>query len=335
MKRFLLVAAAVLLVVWGLTCFYPVDYAEFAYVTRFGKPVAVFNGETDAGLHVKLPWPVDAVARIDRRVHGFDLPPVEALTHDRGTIDTTVTADVSVVWRVPDGPAADVFVRSRGSPEQVKKLLAPRITGRLAAVISGMTLDELLGVPNGGKPFAAVVGGVATADPVASTNEAGRQAATDEREAAFTARLLADGFADQVRTQYGVEVVSLRLRRLTFPEAVRASIYERIRRERLIKVGEYENEGVREVARIGGEAERKRREIEAAARAEKVRVEGEADVKADQLRNEAHAKDPEFYAFLQRLKALQAVLADTRDVLLLSLNHELFKLLKEPPKPPK
>ncbi|MEO2090645.1 MAG: hypothetical protein ABGY75_14265, partial [Gemmataceae bacterium] len=60
---------------------------------------------------------------------------------------------------------------------------------------------------------------------------------------------------------------------------------------------------------------------------------GQADADADRIRNEAHAKDPEFYVFLQRLKAMQAVLSDTRDVLLLSLNHDLFKLLKEPQKP--
>ena len=294
MKRLLLVLLPLLLLAWGVTCLYPVDYTEYAYVTRFGQPVAVIDGGTDAGPHVKLPWPVDAVARIDRRVQSFDLPPVEALTRDpaRGTIDKTLTADVSVTWRVPDAAAADLFVRAAGSPERVKTLLAPRVSGRLAAVIGGMSLDELVSVPAGG--------------------EAARQAAADRRAAAFEEKLLADDFTVEVRTQYGVEIVSLRLRRLTFPEAVRASIYERIRAERAIKVAEYENEGRREASRIGAEADRKRREIEAAAKAEKQRIEGEADVTADALRNAAHAKDPEFYAFLQRLKAMQAVLADSR-----------------------
>ncbi len=316
MKRRLLILLVLALLAWGLSCLYAVDYAEFAYVTRFGQPVAVIDGSTHAGLHFKLPWPVDAVARIDRRVQSFDLPAVEALTRDptRGTIDKTLTADVSVTWRVPDAAAADLFVRAAGSPERVKTLLAPRISGRLAAVIGGMSLDELVSVPKG--------------------DDAIRQAAADRRTAAFDEKLLADDFKEDVRKQYGVEVVSLRLRRLTFPEAVRASIYERIRAERAIKVAEYENEGRREAARIGSEADRKRREIEATAKAEKQRIEGEADVTADQIRNAAHAKDPEFYAFLQRLKAMQAVLADSRDVLLLSLNHELFKLLKEPPKQP-
>lgn len=315
MKRLLLLLLPLALLGWGLTALYPVDYAEYAYVTRFGRPVAVIDGESDAGLHFKLPWPIDSVARIDRRVQSFDLPAVESLTRDpkKNTIDKTLTVDAFVTWRVPDATAADLFVRSTGTPEQVKKLLAPQISGRLATVVGAMSLEELVSVPKSDDP-------------------AERQALADRRAAQFEEKLLADDFVAKVREQYGVEIVTLRLRRLTFPEAVRASIYERIRAERTIKVTEYENEGRREAARISAEAEQKRREIDATARAEKQRIEGEADVKADQLRNEAHAKDPEFYAFLQRLKAMQAVLADSRDILLLSLNHELFRLLKEPPK---
>ncbi len=317
MKRALLILLALVLLGWGITALYPVDYAEYAYVTRFGQPVAVLDGETDAGLHFKLPWPIDSVARIDRRVQAFDLPAVEALTRDpkRNTIDTTVTVDAFVTWRVPDAAAADQFVRAVGTPDQVKKLLAPQISGRLAAVVGGMSLDELASVPKADAP-------------------AERQSLADRRAEVFHEKLLADGFVQKVREQYGVEVITLRLRRLTFPEAVRTSIYERIRAERKIKAEEYENEGMREASRIRTEADQTRRQTEATARAEKQRIEGAADVLADQLRNEAHAKDPEFYAFLQRLKAMQAVLADSRDVLLLSLNHELFRLLKEAPKQP-
>ena len=43
-------------------------------------------------------------------------------------------------------------------------------------------------------------------------------------------------------------------------------------------------------------------------------------------------KDREFYAFLQKLAAYKAMLAETRDVLLLSAKNELFDLLLNPPK---
>lgn len=333
MKRLLRYLFPLVLLGWGLTALYPVDYAEFAYVTRFGKRVEVVDGEADAGLHFKLPWPIDSTSRIDRRMQSFDLPAVEALTRDpkKDTIDRTVTVDAFVTWRVPDATAADQFVRATGNPEQVKKLLAPQISGRLATVVGGMTLDELASVPSG-DPVAAVTGAAAVFEPAALGVV--RQALADGRAEVLQQKLRADGFVPKVREQYGVEIVTLRLRRLTFPEAVRGSIYERIRAERTIKVAEYENEGRQEVARITADADQRRRVIEATARAEKQRIEGEADVKTDQLRNEAHAKDPEFYAFLQRLKAMQQVLAESRDVLLLSLNHELFRLLKEPPKQP-
>ena len=82
MKRALSIAVAVALLLWLRTAVYTVDYTEFVYVTRFGEPVAIHDGETAAGLKIKAPWPVDAVLRLDRRVQAFDLPAVESLTRD-------------------------------------------------------------------------------------------------------------------------------------------------------------------------------------------------------------------------------------------------------------
>ena len=311
MRRFLIfIALPLAIILWGRTAFYTVDYAEFAYVTRFGQPVATHDGETAAGLHVKMPWPVDGVLRVDHRLQSFDLPATEALTRDptTGTVDKTLTVDAFMTWRVPDAVAADQFVRSVGTPQQVKRVLAPRITGRLASIISGMTLEELISVADDTK--------------------------TEARSEKLLQQLLSDDLRAKVRAEYGIEIVTLRLRRLSYPEAVRSSIYERIRSERGRKVAEYENQGRREAAEIVSKADKDRREIEADAKAKKQLLEGQADVTADRLRNEAHAKDPEFYAFLQKLKSLQAALMDTKDVLLLSLNHELFRMLREPPKPP-
>ncbi len=311
MRRFLIVVALpIVLILWGRTAFYTVDYAEFAYVTRFGQPVATHDGESAAGLHFKMPWPIDSVLRVDHRLQSFDLPATEALTRDptTGTVDKTLTVDAFMTWRVPDSVAADQFIRSVGTPQQVKRVLAPRITGRLASIISGMTLEELISVADDDK--------------------------TEARSEKLLQQLLSDDLRAKVRSEYGIEIVTLRVRRLSYPEAVRSSIYERIRSERGRKVAEYENQGRREAAEIVSKADKDRREIEADAKAKKQLLEGQADVTADRLRNEAHAKDPEFYAFLQKLKSLQAALMDTKDVLLLSLNHELFRMLREPPKPP-
>ena len=130
---------------------------------------------------------------------------------------------------------------------------------------------------------------------------------------------------------YGIELVEVRLRRFTFPEAVRAGIAERIRSERQRKVADYQSEGNREYTRIVSEAKRDAAKMVAEAKAKRLRIEGEADAEADAIRNEAHSKDREFYAFVQKLAAYKAILADTRDVLLLSAKNELFDMLLKPP----
>src|SRR5262249_21916861 len=118
MRRFWKIILLLVLLVWGLSALYAVDQSEFGYVTRFGDPIVTHDGSTDGGLHVKLPWPIDSVQRVDRRLQVFDLPPTETLTRDRQgrTVDKTIAVDAFVCWRVPDAAAADRFIRTVGSP---------------------------------------------------------------------------------------------------------------------------------------------------------------------------------------------------------------------------
>ena len=187
-----------LLLVWARSACYVVDYGEFAYVTRFGEQVTTRDGATDAGLYFKMPWPVDSVLRVDRRLQSFDLPAVEVLTRNPDpnsqAIDKTLTVDAFVTWRIPDAEAADQFIRSVGTAEQVKRILAPQFTGRLAAVVGALSLDQLIAVSTDAK--------------------------ADDRADQLQARLLGtgdDGLVEKVRRDYGIEIVALRLRRLSFP----------------------------------------------------------------------------------------------------------------------
>ena len=140
MNRIWLVIGVLLLFAWAQSALYSVDQAEFGYVTRFGDPTFTHDGKDDAGLHLKLPWPIDSVQRVDRRLQVFDLPPTETLTRDKlgRTVDKTIAVDAFVCWKIPDAKSADRFIRTVGTPEQARRLLTPRITGRLAAVISNL-----------------------------------------------------------------------------------------------------------------------------------------------------------------------------------------------------
>jgi modulator of FtsH protease HflC len=315
--RYLLIALAIILV--GQSALYTVDQAEFVYVTRFGEPLEILDGSKDAGLHFKLPWPIDSVQRIDRRLQVFDLPPTESLTRDpqKKTIDKTLAVDAFICWRIPDKKSVDQFVRAVGSPEKAKQLLVPRISSRLSAIISNMPLDNLIQVSG--------EGGI------------------DQRMERIRQQLLGnepirandvdnEPIAELALKEYGIQIEEIRMRRFSYPEAVRSSIADRIRSERNLKVADYQSKGDRLAKDIISAAERDASKIIADARAQKQMLEGKADVEADEIRNQAHTKDHEFYTFLQKIKAYQSMLGDTRDVLLLSSRHELFDLLLKPPK---
>ena len=313
-RRTVALLIVVALLLWLRSAAVPVDVTEFAYVTRFGEPVATHDGGTVAGLHFKLPWPADSVFRVDRRLQLADLPAVETLTRDPATrtVDKTLTVDAFVTWRVPDAAAADRFVRTVGTPDQARRVLAPRIGGRLAAVVGTLPLDDLISV----------------------ADDAAVAARADRLRRQLLGEDGPEPLRERVRAEYGIEIVDLRVRRFGYPEAVRAGIADRIRSERARKAADYDSDGRKRAADILSAAEKEARTVEAEARARQRVIEGTADAEADRIRTEAQAKDREFYAFLQKLKAYQTMLGDTKDVLLLSAKHPLFDLLLNPPKAP-
>src|SRR5947209_3907873 len=133
MRRILLLILGVtlLLIVAGSVAF-AVDRSEFAYVTQFGRLVQTWDGETDAGLHFKLPWPMQSVQRLDRRLQVFDLAGAELLTHDPqgNTIDKTLTISAYVCWRIADRARVDRFVRAVGTPDRAEAILGQQINSR-------------------------------------------------------------------------------------------------------------------------------------------------------------------------------------------------------------
>ncbi len=351
MTRYAFIPLLLLLALWGRTALYAVDQAEFVYVTRFGEPIVVHDGASDSGLHFKLPWPIDSVQRIDRRVQSMDLPAVEVLTRDRGSaVDrasagATLTVDATVTWKIPNAKAADQFFRSVRTPEQARKILGPLVNGRLSAVVSTVPVEYLIDVVDVQMALAGVTGIAAVwfADTefraadyqvIEERVERVRRRSLGEEGLTGGSPLTAENLRARALDEYGIEVVDVRIRRFSYPEAVRAKIAERIRSERDKKAADYESEGRKRASDITTDADRIARTTEAEARARKTIIEGEANADAARIRAEAYAQDREFYLFLESLRSFQGVLANTRDVLLLSTKHPLLKPLSGPPTAP-
>jgi membrane protease subunit HflC len=322
MRKMIFLAATVLvLCVAVCTSFFAVDRTEFAYVTQFGRPVVTYDGATDAGLHMKLPWPIQAVQRIDHRLQVFDLAGAELLTHDpkEKTIDKTLTISAYVCWRIADADGVDRFIRTVGTPDRAEAILGQQISSRLGAEIGTMRLDELISVA----PSKEVEERMDDLNQRLLGNGRPEQRSPGSRE----------GLKENARRTYGIDLVDIRLRRFNYPPQVREAIFERIRSERNKKAADYQSEGAQLAEDIKSQAEYEARTIVADARAGEQRLKGEADAKADQIRNQAQSKDVAFYTFLRKLDEYQRVLGDKKTVLLLSSHRDIFDLLFKPPNP--
>jgi membrane protease subunit HflC len=346
-----IVPIALVLAFWGRTAFYSVDQAEFVYLTRFGDPIAIHDGGSDSGLHLKLPWPIDSVQRLDRRLQSMDLPAVEVLTRDRTrdvvqqAVGTTLTVDATITWKIPDAVAADRFFRAVRTSDQARKILGPLVNGRLSAVISTVPVEYLIDVVDVQTAMSGVVGlpAVLSGDALFRAADA---KLIDDRVERVRLRLLGEesltggspttgeNLRARALAEYGIEVVDVRIRRFSYPEAVRAKIAERIRSERDKKAADYENEGRKRAADITTDADRDARTTEADARARKTVIEGLANAEAKRILAQAWNQDREFYLFRQGLENFRKMMQSTRDVWLLSTKNPLLRPLAGPPMPP-
>jgi membrane protease subunit HflC len=277
MRRKLFLVLLILAVLVPM-CLFTVDRTEFVYVTQFGRHVATYDGAKDdeAGLHVRWPWPIQSLTRIDRRLQVLDLPAAELVTEDpgeTGSIDKTLAIDAYVVWRVPDSAAVERFILTVGTPERAREILRDRFRGRLGAVIaSGMKFNDLVSDSPG-------------------RVEAQRQSLHEKLMPAAT---------PGTPPENGIEVVDVRLRRLNYPQQVRQSIFDRIISERNRKAAISLSQGRTEAENIRSETDAKITVALAEAQSRNQEKRAAADAEADRILNRAVSKDPDYYAELKQ-----------------------------------
>ncbi len=339
MKRWLLASLGIVLLIWLVaSCVLFVDQAEHVYVTQFGRQVATYDGATDAGLHLKAPWPIQTVLRLDRRLQIFDVPTQELLIRDQDektgeARSLPLTFDLYVCWRIADqrdwanwanwasgasganGDPVDQFVRRFGTLERAQEVLRSWIISRLKI--------ELGDVP---------LAGLANTDPAKlrvhemldrlRTRPYVQGAGAGEQPLSLTERARRDG----------IELIDIQLRRFNHPVQVREEIFAKIREVRKREANNYRLQGEEQANQIRVEGEREARRIRTEADAHKIRREGEARAEAIRILNDAHKEAPELYRLVRLLEGYKKMFADDRTQLILSLDHPLLTLFKDLPK---
>jgi len=258
-----------------------------ALITRFGRPV---RAATQAGLHWRLPWPIDAASLLDMRRRVYETGHTEMLTRDKKNI----IARTFVVWRI-------------GDPLSFSQAIG--IDGAAEAKLDGLLTNAAIGTL-GGHDLSALV----------STNASDLQVDQIESE------LLAST-APIALHSYGVAIDQIRLERIALPEENVTAVFEQMRAERRQFAAKFQAEGDREASRIRSEADLEAARIHARGAEEEARIRGESAARVAKTYADAHRIDPELYRFTRSLESLDKLVTGSTS-LILRTDSEPFSLLE-------
>jgi len=298
-----LIVLLVLPIVLGAFLF-TVSETDQVIVTQFGSPKRVIK---EAGLHFKLPF-IEQINTLDKRVLEWDGNPTQVPTLDKKYI----WVDSFARWRITD-PL--VFFKTVAIEVSAHGRLDDIINGAVRNRISNHPLIEA--VRTSDRPMSIMTGIDGEATGEVHEVEAGRDAIVDE--------VLQE--AKQAATEFGIEIVDIRFKRLNYVEQVRESVYERMITERQRIASKYRSEGEGQKLEIEGRKEKEEKQIISEAYKKAQEIMGKADAEAIRTYAEAYAKDPEFYSFLETLTSYEENLA-AGSVMILSTDGDYLKYLK-------
>ncbi len=130
-------------------------------------------------------------------------------------------------------------------------------------------------------------------------------------------------------SNFGIEVVDVRIGRTELPADVLNDAYERMRSEREREANLLRAEGEEISRRIRAESDRQRTVIIAEAERESSIQRGVGDAARNRILGVAYGRDPEFFDFYRSLEAYRRAFAESQTTLLLAPNSEFFRYFGE------
>jgi len=181
---------------------------------------------------------------------------------------------------------------------------------------------------------------ISTGGTMASANLRLAQNNQDALRSEFSKRTIKEVVSDQrkaimanvksklksiAESEYGIEVVDVRIKRIELSPEVRNSVYLRMETERKGLANKLRSEGSEEAEKIQAFAEKERTIILANAYRDSEKVRGEGDAESASNYAEAYNQDAGFYSFYRSLESYRKSFGQSGDILVLSPDSEFFR----------
>ncbi len=121
-------------------------------------------------------------------------------------------------------------------------------------------------------------------------------------------------------SNYGIEIVDLRIKRADLPQANELKVFNRMNTQRSQEAQQYRAQGAQQAQTIMAEANK-----------QAATTRGEGDAERARVLAQAFGQDPSFAAFYRSMRAYDASLANPESVLVLSPDSDFFKYFQQGP----
>ena len=137
-------------------------------------------------------------------------------------------------------------------------------------------------------------------------------------------------FVNEQASDFGIEIVDVRIRQADLPAANSQAIYRRMQTEREQEASEFRARG-QEVSRaIRAQADKQVTVLLAEATRDSEIIRGQGDGCRNRVFAKVFGQDPDFFAFYRSMQAYERALEEKGTTMVLSPDSAFFKFLKDP-----
>ena len=291
-----------------------------AVLTQFGRPVG--SAVTQAGLHFKLPL-IQKVHRLDKRILNWDGDPNQIPTKDKKYIWVDTTAR----WRIAD-PL--LFIQTVQTEDAAVRRLNGILDSAARDTISNNNLVEA--VRNSNSLLAKIKAKLEAQKKSDVLPGAEEEEVTGEIEPVTVGReVLSAIIIEKAKLglkEFGVELIDVQLRRISYESSVEAKVYDRMISERQRIAQKIRSVGLGEQSKIQGKINKDLQEIQSEAYRKAQAIRGEGEGKAIRIYAQAMNYDPEFYEFIRTLEAYKKGIPQD-STLILSTENKFLELFRK------
>ena len=302
----LIAALAVVLLLSMST--YTVSETEQVIITQFGRPVGGLV--SSPGLHFKMPF-VWEIHRFDKRWLEFNGDANEIPTRDKKYL----WVDTYARWRIADPLRFFQAVRDeRGAQSRLDDI----IDGETRNAVASFHVIDIVRSSNRDFQVTEELSGIGAA-------EAQTKVTTGRSKIAGV--ILEK--ASKITPEFGIELVDVRFKRISYVDTVQQKVFERMISERKRIAERSRSEGQGRAAEILGQKERDMLAVSSVGYKSAQEKKGEADAAAAAIYASAYGRDVDFYTFVKSMETLETSLNE-ETWLLLSTESDLLRYLKRP-----